>query len=334
MEFIEYVASKAPRSIDDYRRYWHRYRELLEELNIAALPCNKWVLKLASHYLSWLSLTGKEFQLIAAKREELRQRIRLCRQVIEGRAEPLCPERFTASADPRAAVLQRAVLYSGVRAKHLWLLRGMEPVYSDDKTVVYDVRKTLGFKRINVIILPSSLAKEVLSLVSRYSYKTVQKYVKPPIRCFRRYHWNLCLKATGDRTLCGFIQGRWRPTDLAHYEAYVETSVEAQLKTWELARLFESGVSLRAILSRRTVETFGVDRGWNVSVTGVVQKGLLLDSNGLTWFENDPTTCGVKAGFNTATPINPQGISKRLRDSHEELDATARLLSLYSQFLG
>ena len=203
MNFIEYLGTKAPHSLRDYTRYWKRYRRLIEELNVSKLPCNKWLLKLMSNYLSWLSLTGADFRLVAAKREELRLKTRLCKHIIE-KKEPQCREYILYNRSELGASIQRAVLYSGTRAKHLWLIKSISPIYRDTNIAIYDLRRSLGYKRVNVIIMPRDIENKVIEIVTRYSYKTAQKYFDPPVRCFRRYHWNLCLKATQDRTLCGF----------------------------------------------------------------------------------------------------------------------------------
>ena len=324
----------------DYIRYWRQYRGKLEALDIAGLPCNKWVLKLASHYLSWLGLVGGSFDVIAAKREELRLKTRSCSGVIEKR-EVECGLYISYSNGWRA-VIQRAVLYSGVRAKHLWLLSRARPIYEDDHLVVYDLRRSLGYKRVNVVVLPKDLAESVLAIIGFYAYKTAQKGFKPPVRCFRRYHWNLCLKATGDRTLCGFIQGRWRSVDLAHYEEYVWSSVEAQLATWRFTKRFEAGASLRELLSGRALpETLHSPEG-KVSAIGLYQTlqasstgdGLLPGSNLLAGLKYYPSLGRVEPGTDTRSLGEPDGLSECPRYRDEVLESTLGLLRLYSQRLG
>ncbi|AEM38190.1 DEAD/DEAH box helicase domain protein [Pyrolobus fumarii 1A] len=58
MRFEEYIRRTAPLSVRDYLRYWERYRSIIESLGLERLPCNRWILKLASKSLSWAAAEG------------------------------------------------------------------------------------------------------------------------------------------------------------------------------------------------------------------------------------------------------------------------------------
>ena len=132
MRFEEYIRKTAPLSYRDYMRYWGRYHSIIESLGFERLPCNKWVLKLASKWLSWAAAEGRisleeearARRLLALKRLE-------CERMVEGaRGEgwERCREWDRVELDEKewARTLQEAILWSGARLKYLWLLPGFQ----------------------------------------------------------------------------------------------------------------------------------------------------------------------------------------------------------------
>ncbi|MEB3861185.1 MAG: hypothetical protein GSR84_03070 [Desulfurococcales archaeon] len=252
--FIEWLRVKAPYSIGDYARYYERYREALSSLDLARLPCNSWLLKLVGNYIEYLLYHGAiDFTTYAAKKAELRLRRQACSPFIGRRGEGIgrCPESLNPLEGPVYWVW-RGLLESGVRAKHLWRITRIRPEEVDG-ALVWDVRVTTGTKRVNIIVLdPEETAPRLHHVLSSYSYSRLRDTAarrRAPLSCARKIHWNLCIAATGDRQLCGFIQGRWRPTDIAHYEDYKYAAVRASRLVWPLAhRFLDEGIGLRRLL--------------------------------------------------------------------------------------
>ncbi len=241
MRFEEYLARRAPASLRDYMRYYERLRHALGTLEprlYERLPCNTWVLKLARIYVRWAMLegcvdTGTAAHLLLV----IQERERVCRGEIRGRGEGFdrCPEAPRPSGRHWVRVIQEAVAWSGARAKHLWLISETprERVRRYGDVIVYDLRKTFGKKRVNIIPLPAGLAPRVLEVVSTRSYNS-RRAVRDstPWSCWRKYHYELCLAASDSEQLCDFIHGRYRPTSVKHYMDYVRRAagVTARLK--------------------------------------------------------------------------------------------------------
>ncbi len=212
--FEEYVRETAPGSFKDYMRYWRLYRGVIEELRLGELPCNSWVLKLASKYIRWLRLRGGVdtsgrrwgYWEIEAARQHLRLLVDECEKMKGARLGiDDCPLRLRLSRKPWARILQEAILWSGSRLRHLWLLHRPKMVYDYGDVVVYRLDHVAGRKRIYIAPLPRELARRVLEVTARYSYETAKGAVDA--RCTRKYHYVLCL-ATGREQYCNFVHGR------------------------------------------------------------------------------------------------------------------------------
>ncbi len=217
MRFEEYVRETAPLSHRDYMRYWERYCGLIEELRFEQLPCNKWVLKLSLKWLSWAAGEGRVSLEEEARARRLLALKRLaCGRVIEGaRGEgwDRCgdPARVELDEKEWAQTLQQAVLWSGARLKHLWLLPGFRQRRRVAAGLaVYDLKATIGRKRVNVIILPVGLEERLLRVAEEYSYESRREIRGTPASCLRKIHYELCLAtASGEEELlCSFLHGR------------------------------------------------------------------------------------------------------------------------------
>ncbi len=250
MDFVEWLRLRAPVSAEEYSRYYARYRGLLEALRFGELPCNSWLLKLAGSYLEYLLFQGSVgFQEYAAKRVELRLRASNCQRTRRGRGVYRCPERLPGLRGPVYWVWT-GLLESGVRARHLWKILHARPEEIDG-VLVWNIREVLGTKRINVIVLDPDTASRLYIVLREYEYRRVKDQAakrKAPLSCARKIHWNACLAVTRDRKLCGFIQGRWAPVDIIHYEEYAAEAAKLSRRVWRYARLALEGYSIRDIL--------------------------------------------------------------------------------------
>lgn len=123
MELGEWLRRRAPDSADRYLRYFEKYEGLLEGLDLASLPCNSWVLKLAGHYLDFLLYNGElDAGEYARLRLELQARRRACSagRGRKPRGVEACPDRAV-MPDARRTLywVARALLESGVRLSSL-----------------------------------------------------------------------------------------------------------------------------------------------------------------------------------------------------------------------
>ncbi len=311
MEFGEWLRARAPGSYRDYMRYFEKHRGVLERLELRRLPCNSWLLKLAGLWLDYLLQSGElAVDVYAVKRLELQAVRRVCGGISRGRGSGLgrCP---VAPRLPERGLKWFSVallaLESGVRVKHLWRasLEAGEPRLSGG-VVVLDVRIDYGFKRVNVIVARESTWEEARRVLSQVSYDYVKKLFTvrgwTPPGCYRKYHWNLCLEASGDRLLCGFVQGRWRPVEIGYYEDYVSRSV---------------GV-LRSILP-------GVD---------ALASGASL-AEALRLLKDNSPPHGVENGPKPGAGAPAEGLREPLGDGDAEtVGALASLVRKYSDLLG
>ncbi len=259
--FEEYVRETAPQSFEDYMRYWRLYRDAITELRVEQLPCNSWVLKLASKYIKWLKLrrgvdeTGKRWDYweLEAARLNLRLLVNECEKM---RGVKLgiddCPARLKQPDRPWARVLQEAILWSGSRLSHLYLLRNPKKIYDYGDVVVYRLDYIAGRKRVYIVPLPRELAEQVLEVTARIAYETAKGRVDS--RCTRKYHYVLCL-ATGREQYCNFVHGRVsidpdkrRLVSMVsekHYDDLVERAVEVTRKIKPGVRAMLRGADYR-----------------------------------------------------------------------------------------
>ncbi|AEM38196.1 hypothetical protein Pyrfu_0324 [Pyrolobus fumarii 1A] len=272
MRFEEYIRKTAPLSYRDYMRYWEGYHSIIESLGFERLPCNKWVLKLASKWLSWAASEGRiSLEEEARARRLLALKRLACGRVIEGRRGEgweRCEDWGRVELDEKewAQTLQQAVLWSGSRLKHLWLL----PRFTSKRRIaaglaVYDLKATIGRKRVNVIILPVDLEERLLRVVKEYSYESRREIKGTPATCLRKIHYELCLAtASGEEELlCSFLHGRHRPVSVKHYMMYVAHSVRKTLEMKPGIEALLNGSTIEEaiekILASRRAST-GVDR--------------------------------------------------------------------------
>ena len=314
IEFEEWLAKKAPGSVRDYMRYWGKaeIRRLIEGLEFGRFPCNSWILKLARNWLNWAIEAGLvSFDRAAAKLLELRHRERVCRSIRDRsgcRGAYVCPEKPVLSRIWWAEIIQRAVAYSGIKAKHLWKLPSREPVIDDGHVVVWDFEGYReGKKGINIVILPKKLAEHVLDVVVSYSYMSRGAWSKStqpdvtPVKCFRKYHYELCKEACRpvkeDTRICDFIQGRLRPVSVVHYLRYREAALRVQQEVWPLIDKLLKGTPLSMLVER---------------------------------LKDKPALDRVENYSHLLTLREAKGFGKLLRDMDVELAFT---LSLYANFL-
>ncbi len=182
----------------------------------------------------------------------------------------------------------------------------MDPRLVRDGLVVVDLRQDYGFKRVNVVVARFYTWKRASRLLRGVSYNHVKKVFSEkgwtPPGCYRKYHWNLCLEATrGDRLLCGFIQGRWRPVEIGYYEDYAGRSLEV----------------LRSLLPAVDALARGIPLG--------VALRLLKDEPPLNGVEDHP--------YPVAGPPT-EGSGESLGDRDPEAESLAALVREYSDLLG
>ncbi len=249
--FLAWLGARAPASLDDYVRYYNRCRGLLEGLEFSRLPCNSWILKLAGSYLEYLLTRGLiGIEKYARLRLELRLRGRACSgaRPRPGVGVERCPSSVPRLQGPVYWVW-RALLESGARAKHLWLIKGRRPE-NVEGALVWDLRLP-GTKRVNTIILSPETAARASLVVERWSYRTIKDYshrLGAPVSCPRKIHWNVCI-ALADRSLCGFIQGRWAPVDIVHYEMWKPEAARISKKIWGITGKALEGHTLKELLA-------------------------------------------------------------------------------------
>ena len=314
LSFAESLRGRAPESARDYASYYERYRGILEELRLEALPCNSWVLKLASHWLNYLQYTGRiGLETYARKRIELEVRRRACLgsrglQAL-GRGLGRCPDScIRPDARTQWFYVAKALIESGVRLKHLWRASRMSvrPEVYGGGVVVLDLRARYGFKRVNVAIMDYYSWLRASRVLSRVDYRSVGKAFArrgwTPPGCYRKYHWNICIAATGDRDLCRFIQGRREPVDIAYYEDYKASGVAAYLRMRPyLLRILE-GEPLSAVLASLRLEYKAPPRG-------------------------------VEDHEHPIVGPEPEGLSELLGDSDSQAEPIATLIRKYSNLL-
>ncbi len=312
MEFEEWLRGRAPESVEGYMRYYSRFRRELEGLRIAGLPCNSWVEKLAGLWLDYLLFRGRlDVDSYSRKKVELQVYRRACRAARHrpgGRGLRRCP---AAPRLPDGRTRWRSIallaLESGVRAKHLWRAarEGLEPDVVSGYALL-DLREDYGYKRVNIVVARYYTLRSAFRALREVSYDSLrQAYARhgwTGLGCYRKYHWNLCLEASGgDRLLCGFIQGRWRPVEIGHYEDYKRSAVAL----------------LEAMLP-------GVD---------ALAKGASLE-RALGLLKDQPPPGRVKGDPNPVPGPQAEGPGEPLRDSDPEALASLALIRRYSDLLG
>ena len=301
--FLSWLGARAPASLGDYARYYKRYRGLLEGLELSRLPCNSWVLKLAGSYIEYLLYTSSvDLETYARLRLELRLRWRACSVAKPRRGVGVerCPSSIPRLRGPVYWVW-RALLESGVRAKHLWLLWGRRPE-TVEGALVWDLRLP-GTKRVNTVILSPETAARAILVVERWSYRTIKDYshrLGAPVSCPRKIHWNVCI-ALADRSLCGFIQGRWAPVDIVHYEMWKLEAAKVSKRIWRVTGKALEGYTLKELLA-------------------------LVDN-----LKYNPPLSRVEAGEQHVARLNPQGPGEPGGDGNADI---VSILSAYSNRLG
>ncbi|MCE4625758.1 MAG: hypothetical protein F7C35_07865 [Desulfurococcales archaeon] len=260
--FLSWLRLRAPVSIRDYARYYERYRVELETLKISRLPCNSWVLKLAGSYIEFLLYNGSvDLETYARLRMELRLRKRACEPPNRGVGIGRCDGRV--EVPEHLYWFARGLLESGTRLKHLWLIRESRPDRFGS-VLVWDVNRSIGRKRVNVVILHEDTGARLAWLVDRLSYERVKdRGRRVGFSCMRKYHYNLCLAASRrDRAICDFIQGRNKPVSILHYEEYKASTASLAEKIWPGSWAMLRGASLQEAirLVRELVDDAGSGR--------------------------------------------------------------------------
>ncbi len=277
-DFIDWLRLRAPYSAYTYAKYFEKHKDELESFNIRRLPCNSWVLKLAGRYIEWSLATGNlSLEEYAVKRLELRARMKICKPALNTSiGMERC--RGVVRAPDNLLWIIRALLESGVRLKHLWLIRGLRPERYDN-VLVWDINRSIGKKRVNVVVLHEDTGARLAWVVDRLSYEQVKdRGRRIGFSCMRKYHYNLCLAASRrDRALCDFIQGRSKPVSILHYEEYKASTASLAEKIWPGSWAMLRGASLQEAirLVRELVDYAGPGRveAHDQSVSGPEPEG-------------------------------------------------------------
>ena len=241
LKFLEWCAQEA--SEETCRRY--------ERLKDCGDVCNSWCYKARLKWLRYLlwrgEITPQEYLL---EHEKLRLQRRACPKRRQARQYDARIEAVRVA--PGLEPLYRAAAESGVRVKHLWLVESMEPEYYQDGIVVFDVRRSFGQKRVNIIVLRYKTLVELLKIITSISYDAARKRVEragaTPLSYMRKIHWNLCLAAC-DRSICSFIEGRKALVEELHYTRYLEYAVTCTSRIAPLVDRVLSGEPLPRILA-------------------------------------------------------------------------------------
>ncbi|MEB3860634.1 MAG: hypothetical protein GSR84_00255 [Desulfurococcales archaeon] len=308
MEFEEWLRKHvAPDTASKYIRYYYRYRDALDGLRLGELECNSWVLKLAGHWIGYLYYTGRidigEYSRLGL---ELRERRRLCmgaRPRVQGADR--CPDRAV-MPDGRTRLYwaARALLESGVRLRHLVIASRMDEYEIIDDVVVVDLGIVRGYKRSYIAVLSAATWLRARRVLGSLGYDALRQrfsrggYTGPS--CLRKLHYNVCMGVVGDRSLCNFLQGREAPVDIAHYERYRDTSVNAFRLMRPALEEVARGSSLRLVLRRYYQPSPGRVKGYEHPAAGL-----------------DAEVPGELGGY-----------------GYPEADAAIRLIRDYSNFLG